>query len=246
MAKIQAVFDNNNSLGTIGSSISQAGVDSMPIHEPDAGLAQALNGAELELAAREQDMIDYANNASRVPSSDSVYSNENNENTEYYRKLAKHESGGMGGYTASNKSGAYGKYQFMPATEKEVAAKLGYTIEQARTPDGQEAMIRQFTKDNIAGLRRNGIPVNDETLWWAHNQGLGGAINLHKGIPLSAKNLKANGAPSGTNAEYIAKWSPSFRTKTREAPSADKQIGLSETEMSELDQTLGRYAYVGG
>lgn len=128
------------------------------------------------------------------------------EHNGYYNLLADVES--KGNYNAKNKSGAYGKYQFMPSTEKAYAAKLGMTIKQARTPEGQETMVRRFTKDNIDGLIRNNIPVTKETLWWAHNQGLQGAINLYKGGNVSSKNLQANGGKN--SAEYIAKWRKIF------------------------------------
>ena len=185
MAKTQAVFEQSKALGTIGSSISQTDLDAHAPRQEDFGLAQALSDSELEVASQRQALTDYSNLQSRTPTD---MMDPNDPEAAYYSKLAKHESEGSGGYTASNKSGAYGKYQFMPATEKEVAGKLGFTIAQARTPDGQEQMIRRFTQDNISGLQRNGIPVNDETLWWAHNQGLQGAINLHRGIPLKQKN----------------------------------------------------------
>ena len=173
----------------------------------ERGLAQSLTESQIDLMDAEYGVKEAKriNDASNAP----IYSEESTPAGAYYKKLANVESGGN--YNASNKSGAYGKYQFMPSTEKAVAAKLNMTIEQARTPKGQEAMIRQFTNDNIKGLRRNGIPVNDETLWWAHNQGLGGAINLHKGNALSSKNLKANGGNS--NSEYISKWRKVFGSK---------------------------------
>ena len=174
----------------------------------ERGLAQSLTESEIdrmdaEYGAKEAKRINDAVNAP-------LHTYENTPEGTYLKKLAKVESGGN--YNASNKSGAYGKYQFMPATEKAVAAKLGMTIEEARTPEGQEAMIRQFTKDNRNGLKRNGIPVTDETLWWAHNQGLGGAINLYKDKPLSSANLKANGGNS--NAEYINRWRKVFGAKS--------------------------------
>lgn len=128
------------------------------------------------------------------------------ENNDYYNLLANVES--RGNYNAKNKSGAYGKYQFMPSTEKEYAKKLGITIKQARTPEGQENMIRKFTKDNINGLRRHGVPVTKETMWWAHNQGLGGAVNLYKGGKVSKRNLASNGGKN--SQEYITKWRKIF------------------------------------
>ena len=121
----------------------------------------------------------------------------------YWDKMANIESGGD--YNAHNKgSGAYGKYQFIPSTMKAYAKKLGITVEQARTPAGQDAMVKKFTADNAAGLRRAGIPVNDQTLYAAHQQGLGGAIALYKGGNVSKKNLESNGV--GNTQEWMSKF----------------------------------------
>ncbi len=125
----------------------------------------------------------------------------------FVNKLADVES--KGNYKAYNKgSKAYGRYQFIPSTEKAVAKKLGYTIAQARTPEGQENMVRQLTNDNIRTLKKAGVPITGETVWWAHNQGAGGAIKLHRGKELSKRNLLANGGAD--NASYKAKWKNIF------------------------------------
>ncbi len=109
----------------------------------------------------------------------------------YLNKIAGHESGGN--YNALNKGSlAYGKYQFIPSTEKQYMKKLGFTQAQARTPEGQEKMIRSLTDDNARYLRKHGIPVNNETLYAAHQQGPQGAVNIYKGGNVSKRNIASN------------------------------------------------------
>ncbi len=161
----------------------------------------------------------------------------------YFDKLAKYESGGN--YEAYNKgSKAFGKYQFIPATEKAYAKKLGFTIEQARTPEGQEAMARRFTDDNKRGLEKAGIPVTDFWLYTAHQQGLGGAKKLHSGQAMNKRNVGSNlpeGGPA-TNQNWKNQWSDRF---SGSSVVKDDQVGLSTNEMEELDAILGQYAYRG-
>ena len=128
----------------------------------------------------------------------------------YLDKLASVESGGN--YNAHNKgSGARGKYQFIPSTEKAYAKKLGMTINEARTPDGQERMIESFTDDNKRGLERAGIEPTDMNLWVAHNQGLSGAIDMIKHGKGNTKNIKSNISGGDATVEnYLAQWSSKF------------------------------------
>ena len=95
-------------------------------------------------------------------------------------KIASVESGGD--YNAVNPiTKAYGKYQFIPSTLKEVAGQLGITEAQAKTPEGQEQMMALFTSNNIRGLQEAGFPANDFTIYAAHQQGLGGAKQILSG-----------------------------------------------------------------
>ena len=129
----------------------------------------------------------------------------------YYDVLAKEESGGN--YGALNKgSKAFGRYQFIPETEKNIASQLGLTVPQARIPANQEKMIRQFTNNNIAGLKKAGIPINNLTLYAAHQQGLGGAIAMFKGGQVNSRNLKYNlpSTVSPTAQNWISHWGPRF------------------------------------
>ena len=129
-------------------------------------------------------------------------------------KLEKVESGGS--YDAYNEgSGAYGKYQFIPSTLKEYAKKTGQTIEQAKTPEGQDKMFEKFTSDNATRLQKMGIAPTELNMWIAHNQGIGGAASILKAKKLTP-NLKRNIAsnlPEGvepTIDNYVNHWKQTF------------------------------------
>ena len=115
-----------------------------------------------------------------------------NTTSSYLENLAKVES--SDNWTAHNKgSGAYGKFQFIPSTEKAYAKKLGMSTKEARTPAGQIAMVKAFTEDNRKGLIRAGIDPTQENLYLSHQQGLGGAVKMIRGGKAKAINLKSNG-----------------------------------------------------
>lgn len=89
----------------------------------------------------------------------------------YYARIATKESGGDP--NARNASGAAGLYQFMPQTW----AQYGGGVD-VRDPGAQQAAMERFTADNARVLAGQGIPVNDDTLALAHQQGAGGAVKL--------------------------------------------------------------------
>ncbi len=125
----------------------------------------------------------------------------------YFNNLAVVESAGK--WDALNKgSGAYGRFQFMPKTEKSYAKKLGISIEEARTPAGQMAMVSAFTNDNRKGLQRAGFEPTQKNLYMAHQQGLGGAIKMLNGGQAKSINLTSNGV-SNTD-EWLAKFGHRF------------------------------------
>ena len=130
-----------------------------------------------------------------------------NTTSSYLENLAKVES--SDNWTAHNKgSGAYGKFQFIPSTEKAYAKKLGMSTKEARTPAGQMAMVKAFTEDNRKGLIRAGIDPTQENLYLSHQQGLGGAIKMIRGGKAKAINLKSNGVSDYSS--WRAKFAPRF------------------------------------
>lgn len=124
-----------------------------------------------------------------------------------YDRVAEVESGGK--YDAYNKgSKAYGKYQFIPTTAKWVSEALGFEGDEWKEPENQEKMMDYLTDWNTKYLEKKGIPITEETLWWAHNQGASGAVKLYKGAKLDPLNLSSNG---GTDEEsYKANWKDKF------------------------------------
>ena len=125
----------------------------------------------------------------------------------YLYNLAKTESSNK--WDAYNKgSKAYGKYQFIPSTEKHYMSKLGLTKKQARTKEGQTMLVKALTDDNMKALTRAGYPVTQENLYLLHQQGASGGINLLRGGKAKAINLKSNGVSDYSS--WRNKFAPKF------------------------------------
>lgn len=97
----------------------------------------------------------------------------------YSNVVASGESGGRYDIPNAKGSGAYGKYQFMPATWADVATKnpnlgLPFNMRQA-TPEQQEAAFNTFTASNAADLQKAGVQPTPENLYYAHRFGVEGA-----------------------------------------------------------------------
>ena len=139
----------------------------------------------------------------------------NNKNTGasdgYFDTLGMKES--SNNYNAVNSLGYTGKYQFGKNTAAPFLAKRGKTWDQFKnTPSLQEAIARDFTEQNSRSLKNYGLPVNDFTLWVAHNQGAKGASDMLKHGKINVKNVAGN-LPKGmepTAQNYIAHWSKEF------------------------------------
>jgi hypothetical protein len=88
----------------------------------------------------------------------------------YFKKLISAE--GDNDYTAENKSGAYGAYQIKPGTWKGIRENnpdlnLPKNIRDA-TPAQQDSAIKELTKENAERLAKEGIKVNDVSLYFMH------------------------------------------------------------------------------
>ena len=87
-----------------------------------------------------------------------------------------------GDYNAkSSISSAYGKYQFLKDTLAEKARLHGMTVKEARTPQGQEELMRKVLKDYEARLRKFDLPITKENLFVVHNLGETGGIRAIRG-----------------------------------------------------------------
>ena len=107
-----------------------------------------------------------------------------------------------GDYNAkSSISSAYGKYQFLKDTLAEKARLHGMTVKEARTPQGQEELMRKVLKDYEARLRKFDLPVTKENLFVVHNLGETGGIRAIRGTytPEDVERMR-NNIP-GTKAE---------------------------------------------
>ena len=128
--------------------------------------------------------------------------------SKFFNKLSYHES--RHSDTAQNKSGAYGRFQIMPGTQKEAAGELGITVDQARSPVGQKQVIKHITDKSVRALKNAGFPVTDQNLWTLHNQGRTGGLRiLMNKDNISRKNIAAN-LPANiepTAANYRKYWS---------------------------------------
>lgn len=72
----------------------------------------------------------------------------------------------------NERSGAYGPYQFVERTWRNVmlkAPQLGLTEDDRYKPKKQEAAIRWLTEDNVKRMRSRGIKISLETIYAAHH-----------------------------------------------------------------------------
>lgn len=109
-------------------------------------------------------------------------------------RLAQIESGSKG-YTAHNtRSGAYGKYQFIPSTAAAYAKRLGLEGDEWKTPENQDRMFAEFTKDNARQLERKGLPTDLFHIYGAHQQGVRGLTDILEGnlTPKLERNMRSN------------------------------------------------------
>lgn len=131
---------------------------------------------------------------------------------DYYKTVSNIESGGK--YNAYNeKSGATGTYQFLKSTAEPYLKKYNATWEDfKKNPLIQEKVMRDFTNQNMRTLKKLGLPVNNFTLWVAHNQGIGGVKGIFGKGKISTKNLAANlpASVKPTIGNYVSHWSKIF------------------------------------
>lgn len=107
---------------------------------------------------------------------------------DYYAYARKRESGGSKDpyNSRSTASTAAGPYQFLDGTARSVAEQhpeLGLGPNWRSDPQQAEIGMRAHTEDNARGLSAKGHPVTQDTLYLAHNFGLGGAMRAFSADP---------------------------------------------------------------
>lgn len=115
--------------------------------------------------------------------------------TAYAKVLKGIESSG-GDYGAINeRTGAMGAYQFLPSTLKALQKRTGESFsdqEFINNPQLQDKYFKMLVEDNVKTLQRMDLPVNNFTLWAAHNLG-----------PAQAKELMGSGELSPRTRSFI-------------------------------------------
>ena len=121
------------------------------------------------------------------------YGDSNFNKSTYDKNLSEVESGGnYNAYNATSK--AFGKYQFVPSTINSLIKQEGgkHTIDEVRkSPELQDYYYDKLTKENINTLKSNGVPVNNFTVYMAHNLGPSQTENFFSNEPLTDATKKA-------------------------------------------------------
>ena len=121
------------------------------------------------------------------------YGESNFNKSTYDKNLSEVESGGnYNAYNATSK--AFGKYQFVPSTINSLIKQDGgrHTIDEVRkSPELQDYYYDKLTKENINTLKSIGVPVNNFTVYMAHNLGPSQTENFFSNEPLTDATKKA-------------------------------------------------------
>ena len=121
------------------------------------------------------------------------YGDSNFNKSAYDKNLSEVESGGnYNAYNATSK--AFGKYQFVPSTINSLIKQDGnkHTIDEVRkSPELQDYYYDKLTKENINTLKSTGVPVNNFTVYMAHNLGPSQTENFFSNEPLTDATKKA-------------------------------------------------------
>lgn len=121
------------------------------------------------------------------------YGDSNFNKSAYDKNLSEVESeGNYNAYNATSK--AFGKYQFLPSTINSLIKQEGgkHTIDEVRkSPELQDYYYDKLTKENINTLKSTGVPVNNFTVYMAHNLGPSQTANFFSNEPLTDATKKA-------------------------------------------------------
>jgi hypothetical protein len=113
-------------------------------------------------------------------------------------------------------SSATGLFQFIEGTWKGLMRKypeLGLTPDGRTDPAQQKRAMERFTQDNMASLKKAGLPLTNGTLYLVHFAGDGGAKAILKADAntpiekiLKPQAIEANKFLRGKTAGWVIKW----------------------------------------
>lgn len=180
------------------------------------------------------------------------YGDSNFDKSTYDKNLSVVESGGnYNAYNATSK--AFGKYQFVPSTINSLIKQDGgkHTIDEVRkSPELQDYYYDKLTKENINTLKSNGVPVNNFTVYMAHNLGPSQTENFFSNEPLTdatKKAIQAQGVEP-TREAYTNRFMNKFEntaTPEEKRPTVQKEdiSRMTDTERKAYaDKLLPEYA----
>lgn len=129
----------------------------------------------------------------------------------YLPRVHQIESAGGTKLTGANSS-AKGHFQWTNGTARQYGL-LGDGFDNRGDLEKEKAAFEHFTSDNAKQLEAAGVPVNDTTLYLAHQQGAGGAIEILRAAaegrevsPEIRRNMDNNGGQGLTPAQFVTKW----------------------------------------
>lgn len=194
---------------SVADTAERALADSMPPDE--SGLpADAFTGGATQPAQAPQPMAGVEAEINEVTKMNAI--------TAFNQKREQGANFKGNPYTRKNEAGssAYGKYQVMPDTNATIASRLGMSIEESLTPEGQEAVFKELTRENSTFLNKWGVADTPASQYVVHQLGSTQAKKYFDGnidgkVLASMKNQYSPKAIKGmSDNEVIAKWTNDF------------------------------------
>jgi hypothetical protein len=125
-----------------------------------------------------------------------------------------------GDYNAKNpNSSARGKYQFISSTLNYVSNETGLSKEYLTTPRGQEQAMDFLLKENERVLQNRKIPIDNFTMYGAHQLGASGFSRVYQGRPSKRDiaNMKNNLPKKLRVGDVTQNWMNYYKRKVANA-----------------------------
>lgn len=119
-----------------------------------------------------------------------------------------------GNANAVSPTGAKGLFQFTSRTGSDYGlVNKAKGIDNRADPQANFEAMKRLTADNIKQLQKNGIPITPSSVYMAHQQGIGGTIEIYKAAQTGTEvpeeireNMDVNGGKGLSPQQFIAQW----------------------------------------